>query len=380
MNDNDQVRHWAGHGATVHRGGPVTVTPENAPLGQLLPYRRADGEQPNPTPVLDAVRRSGWTVDLGDHHRGLGDVLLALGLARGLIEATNSHQEVRYQGPRAALLRRCTLPVETAPAEDKHTVSANPPRRQPRAVEFTAVPEVPPTWLDPRHDGQVDVHAALPMRYYLQLEQTLGIRLPAATAPVPAFIGADHRHPFHVVFVSATSWPGRKDYGLTGFMQIARALTDNITAPWRFTVLGGDETHDDLSPSLPRKDVPMELLPNLDAVDCLDVFAAAELVIGNDTGLTHLAALTRRPDGTSPHIIGLYGRHAHTKWTTGAPHHHAVATQFSRMMALADRCPVRDHIDDTLWGPIADLTSINPVAVADFASEIAGWRLGDTPC
>lgn len=329
-------------------------------------------------PALDDVRRSGWIVNLGDHRRGLGDILLALGLAQALVDSTPGHHELRYQGPRTELLRRCSLPMDTAPAHDTHSVSSTPPHRQRGAVEFAATPEAPPTWLDPRPDGRVDVHAALPMRYYLDAEQKLGIRLPSTTSPVPTFIGNDHCQAFHVVFVAATSWPGRKDYGLTGFAKIARALADEIEAPWRFTVLCGDERTDDNIPQKPHvRDVDIEVLANVDAVDCLDVFAAADLVIGNDTGLTHLAALTRRPDDTAPDTIGLYSRHAYTKWTTGASHHHAVATRFSCMMALADRCPVRDDIDDTLWGSAADITSIDAAQVVDFALNIADWRQGD---
>lgn len=379
MSSHDLTSHWADRGTTTHRGGPVAVPAEHAPLGRLLPYRRAAGDHPAPTPALEDIRRSGWTVDLGDRRRGLGDILLALGLAQAIVDSTPGHHELHYQGPRSDLLRRCSLPLGTAPARDTHTISSTPPDRQRGSVAFAAIPEAPPTWLDPRPDGKVDVHAALPMRYYLEAEQTLGVRLRTTTAPVPTFIGNDHRQAFHVVFVSATSWPGRKDYGLTGFAKIARALADMIEAPWRFTVLCGDERTDD--DNIPQKqhvrDVEIEVMANVDAVDCLDVFAAADLVIGNDTGLTHLAALTRRPDGTAPHAIGLYSRHAYTKWTTGAPHHHAVATPFSRMMALSDRCPVRDDIDDTLWGSAADITSIDAAQVVDFALDIADWRRRD---
>jgi ADP-heptose:LPS heptosyltransferase len=105
------------------------------------------------------------------------------------------------------------------------------------------------------------------------------------------------------------------------------------------------------------------------------VFASAQVVIGNDTGLTHLAALTERPDGTRPEVIGLYGRHAHTRWTTGGERHHAIATAFSQMLSAADRCPVRDDLDDTLWSQAASLAEIPPEAVATFAARLAGWAL-----
>jgi ADP-heptose:LPS heptosyltransferase len=96
-------------------------------------------------------------------------------------------------------------------------------------------------------------------------------------------------------------------------------------------------------------------------------------VIGNDTGLTHLAALTRRLDGIGPHVFGLYGRHAHSKWTTGHDRHHAIATSFSHLLSVADRCPVRDQLDDVVWGPAASLAPLTPDLVADFVGHVAGW-------
>jgi ADP-heptose:LPS heptosyltransferase len=103
------------------------------------------------------------------------------------------------------------------------------------------------------------------------------------------------------------------------------------------------------------------------------VFASAEMVIGNDTGLTHLAALAEGPDGRAPHVIGLYGRHAYNKWTTGTDRHHAIATPFSQMLAVADRCPVRDDLDDALWSGPAGLAELPAELIADFAGDVAGW-------
>lgn len=221
-------------------------------------------------------------------------------------------------------------------------------------------------WLDALDDEQVEVHAALPMRYYLAVEHSLGVRLPADRAPLPGFTSNERARPFHVVFVSSTSWPSRKDYGANGFARVATILAEQVAVPWTFRLVTSTDAE-------PIALDGIEVLAGPDAVDCLDVFASAEMVIGNDTGLTHLAALTERSDGTGPEVIGLYGRHAHTKWTTGAARHHAVATPFSQMLALADRCPVRDRLDDSLWAQSADLAGIPPEAVADFARQVAGW-------
>lgn len=360
MHSDATVSPWTIEPVTLQRGGPIIVPRQHAPLARALTFRRAAGELPSCPNGADVVGQRGWSVVLGEG--GLGDVLLAFGLVQALADGTGRDTELHYQGPRPRLMQRCRLPLSTSFTDRPHTVHAG------HAIGFTfyADPERPQAWLDILDDDLVEVHAALPMRYYLVAEQTLGVRLPADRAPLPTFRSSEHPRPFHVVFVSATSWPSRKDYGATGFARIAAVLAQRFSAPWTFTLI----TSTDVEPMTLDG---IEVLAGLDAPACLDVFASAEVVIGNDTGLTHLAALTERPDGTGPHVIGLYGRHAHTKWTTGRKRHHAVATAFSQMLALADRCPVRDHLDDALWSESVNLTEIPAEIIADFASELAGW-------
>jgi len=353
---------WTVCEPTAFRGGRILAAREHAPLGRLLPYRRAGGESPLATGLAEKAARGGWEIDLGD--RGLGDVLLGLALARALADATG-RDDLEYAGPRPDLMRRCSLSLSPRPAPGRDVVRVSGPD----PLRFPAVPEDPPTWLDMVDDERVEVHAALPMRYYLGAEQDLGVRLPASHAPAPMFRSAQETQPFHVVFVAVTSWPDRKDYGPAGFAAIAAALAEHHAGRWRFTLITGTG-----APALAALTTPFEVLPGASATECVDVFASAEIVIGNDTGLTHLAALTCRSDGTSPHVIGLYGRHAHTKWTTGAGHHHAIATPFSQMLAAADRCPVRDRLDDSAWSESSRLVGIAPHLIAGTAARVAGWR------
>ena len=110
------------------------------------------------------------------------------------------------------------------------------------------------------------------------------------------------------------------------------------------------------------------------SAECVDLFASAELVIGADVGLTQLAALTSRADGGGPPVVGLYSRHAHTKWTTGSPRQHAVATRFAQMLSLADRSADPAELTDSTWGNAADLRSVSGGLVAGFAADCAGWH------
>lgn len=357
------VSSWSVGGAAFHRGGRRIVHRSRAPLGQVLPYRRACGESPSRTAGADEVRRRGWTVPF--RTSALGDLLLGLALVRALADTSDSG--IRYTGPRASLLERCALAMEVRRSPGPQVIRTD----NPDPVAFQPVPENPPTWLDLLDHDRVEIHAALPMRYYLAAELRLGERLPADQAPAPTFRSGETARPFQVVFVGATSWADRKDYGAAGFVGIVEALRQRRDVSWQFSLVPGQRQDSRARAHVAAAGVCV--LPALADTDCLDLFASAELVIGNDTGLTHLAALTARGDGTGPHVVGLYGRHAYSKWTTGNDRHHAVATPFSQMLAAADRCPVRDHLDDALWSSSADIAGLPARAIAEFAGHQAGW-------
>src|SRR5215472_13950001 len=304
---------WALQPVLFRRGGRQVVPRQHAPLGRFLPYRRSIGEAPSPTPLFSYLAARGWRVDLGA--RGLGDMLLGLATVAALIDASRQvgrTTDLLYVGPRTALMRRCGLPlsVEYARVGNHICIGGEEP------VCVDPIPERPPTWLDATGDNEVEVHAALPMRYYLEIEQALGVALPLASAPVPLFHSSVRSpSPFHVVFVQTTSWPARKSYGVKGFATLATELVRARSAPWRFSIVPEPSTSAS-EVETAFGDIQCEVLTWLSAADCVDLFAAAELVIGNDTGLTHLAAMTTRNDLSGPQVIGIYGRHGHAKWTT----------------------------------------------------------------
>lgn len=282
MHPHATVSPWTIDAVRRARGGPVIVPRQHAPLARALPFRRAAGELPSYTSGADVIGERGWSVVLGD--RGLGDVLLALGLVQALADGTGRDTELHYQGPRPRLMQRCRLPLRTSFGDGPHAVHTG----RAKGFTFYAVPEHPQAWLDILGDELVEVHATLPMRYYLAAEQALGVRLPADRAPLPMFSSSERVRPIHVVFVSATSWPSRKDYGASGFARIAAVLAERFPAPWTFTLITSADVE-------PMTFDGIEVLAGLDAVDCLDVFASAEVVIGNDTGIDPPGRAHRTP-------------------------------------------------------------------------------------
>ncbi|MCI2418282.1 glycosyl transferase family 9 [Saccharopolyspora sp. K220] len=353
---------WHVADVRCHPGGRMLVPIEQAPFGRVLPYRRSAGEGPPPG-CAPLVRDRGWIADLGQ--RGLSELLLGLSSVTALLETTPS-APLHYSGPEAQLMQRCSLPVESSTQTwGPHVIRT--PTRSP--VRFRIDPGEPPAWLDRVEDQLVDVHASLPMRHYLALEQSLGVRLAVDAAPVPRFPSEQPVEPGHVVLVTVPGWPRHLDFQLTEFAAVATELLARGGVPWRFTVVAARNT------ALPTAfdGLPVEVWHEPGAANCIDLFASAELVLGTDTGLTQLAALTSRADGSAPQVIGLYSRHAHTKWITGLPHQHAVATRFAQMLALADRNAEPSELTNATWGAAADMRGVPAALVADFAAQQAGW-------
>ena len=74
-----------------------------------------------------------------------------------------------------------------------------------------------PSWLD-LADERVHVHADVPMRQYLQVEQDLGVRLPGEGNVAPRYRStAAAASSGHVVLVTTSSKPNIKDYGRQNF-------------------------------------------------------------------------------------------------------------------------------------------------------------------
>lgn len=356
-----ELIQWQVENVRCQHGGPIRVPLEQAPFGRVLPYRRAAGGTPQPG-CASLVRSRGWIADFGQ--RGLTELLLGLGAVTALRELTPDAR-LHYSGPQAKLMQRCSVPL----ASSKDTWGPHIIRSESRApVRFRIDPDEHPTWLDHVETGKVDVHAALPVRQYLAMEQALGIRLSDLSAPAPVFPSAQPEKPRHTVFVAIPGWPRYLDFQLTDFAEVAAELRRTSGDSWRFTVITCRNT--DASSAF--EGLPVDVVCEPEAATCVDLFASAELVIGTDTGLTQLAALTGRADGTRPCVVGLYSRHAYTKWITGLPTQHAIATRLAQMLALADRTAEPAELAEAAWGTAADLRKIPATVVAEFAAGCIG--------
>ena len=215
-----------------------------------------------------------------------------------------------------------------------------------------------------RDDGQ-RAHTHLPARYYLGLEERIGLRLPGDPPFLPSLARSAAEpvgEALMIAAVTATSWPDHKNYGAQRFTDAARIIGERSGRHVRLLLVSG---HDETAsrPPTDAAGVQTESVAGANFATLVDLFAHCDVVLGNDTGLTHLAALV----STRTEVIGLYGRHSHSKWRTGLGHHHALATPFSEHMHRWDMCPVRDRLDDTDNNGRAPLSEISPDLLADTA-------------
>lgn len=315
-------------------------------------------------------------------HGRLGDTLLALSAVRALtdwlaLRHGTDRIPVRVVGPHRRLILRSGLFTRDpddgrTPASAGRAIVGDRPGVAALGAQAAANvlcdPAAPPCWAS---GGQA--HADLPMRFYLALERRLGQRLPG-TRPVAPVLTARPSHLARSLeadgwfdgvtlgAITATSWPRLKDYTEERYLALAQNLARHMRCSVRLLLIGGDQP----TPASPGSEdidsqVRLRRLAGIPADHLVDVFARCDLVVGNDTGLTHVAALSRRRDGTGPHVTGLYARHSHGKWRTGWAHHHAVATGFSERMHQGDLCPVRDAI---IPARDADLAAISPEDLA----------------
>lgn len=319
----------------------------------------------------------------------LGDTLLAFGAVAAILDYLKLGRParlpiVRALGPYAALLNQTGVldsfdVREVVPAPetartvlvgDRQGVGLSVGGNAGRVLAtFTCDSETPPCW-----DSGRFAYPALPARYFLSVERELGIRLnsngfmPLLRSTSPPSTGEVGR--LRVGIVTATSWPARKDYGLPRFLEAMELLAGTKSVVIEALIVPGREAGPihDIRPA--PDDVIVEILQGAHFSLIGDRLSACDLVIGNDTGLVHLAAATRASDGSGPQVLGLHARHSHAKWRTGLTWHHALATAFSEAMHQNDLCPVRDKIDDRAFGAASDIGAIAPACLADIASEL----------
>ncbi|CAG7643476.1 glycosyltransferase family 9 protein [Actinacidiphila bryophytorum] len=356
----------------------------SAPLGYDRQRLSAGAPLPLPASAELVYRLSQCDEVLVSFKEKLGDSLLALAAVAAVRDWFRARLHAcppfRVEGPYAALIARSGLVTgpPAGPPRGRFAVIgdlASVAHRQSDAhVSIVCDPAAPPCFA-----SDARAFPDMPARLYLALERRLGVRLPSEAPFAPVLSTSPNRlvqqlgaagwfDGLTVAGITATSWPERKDYTAERFVEVAARIADGGAAQVRLLLIGGSaDGCVRIDASQAARGVRALRLDGVSADELADVFPHCDLVVGNDTGLTHLAALARNGEGGGPPVVGLYARHAHSKWRTGLPHHHAVATPFSEHMHQGDLCPVRDRIAPDKDG---HLDAITPASLAQVCMDL----------
>ena len=247
----------------------------------------------------------------------------------------------------------------------------------PSAVTHYALdPAAWPSWID--GDGpDAEVHHTLSARYYLAIEQAVGIRLPRETPFLPSFAVDPSGSRLDLIVVSAAS-AAAKQYGVNRLLEVVerlRGVNSGKVVRWALvTSMSADEVG--VGRRIAENDG--QVVTSSDLMTLGRLFASADLVLGNDTGLMQVAALCESSsDGAQPgrcSTLTLYSRHSWSKWTTGGKDTWALATRFSDYLHLSDIAPDRAGLDHAPWGSATEVHTIQVQEVVSACLEVLATR------
>ena len=108
------------------------------------------------------------------------------------------------------------------------------------------------------------------------------------TAQIDGFLRKDRKN---IVLVIGSSWDS-KNYPAPKFVKIASGLQQNCLVVW------GSEQEKEKADWMATQSGTIQVMPRLDLNSLKALIAKADLLIGNDTGPTHMAWALNRPSIT----------------------------------------------------------------------------------
>lgn len=276
---------------------------------------------------------------------------------------------------------------------------------QPQTYVYRKTDNHYPIYTETLPDGTGQEYRCLPARYYLTFERQVGrVLMSPPSEAHPGFLFPDDELLANSVprfgdscqssseallcaLIATTSLPEQKQFGAARFVEVATTLRQEWPEK-RFDIVLV------LSPS-PAESGEDHLIEPLGAfgkeagvITCrnsrLDelgyLFARATIVIGNDTGLTHLAGLSRRPPPyRPPRVIQLYSRHDYTRWTSGRANVYPLFTPFSQYLREHNLATITDRVNDDVWRASSSATAIGTADVVALAHRLLAEDLDRAP-
>ncbi|MBI5358594.1 hypothetical protein HZB69_03160 [Candidatus Amesbacteria bacterium] len=198
-------------------------------------------------------------------------------------------------------------------------------------------------------------YSSRPARYFLTFEREVGKRLisdPNNSLPNFVFDSQKTNSGKIMCIVSQASRPEKK-FGTTRFIKLAKRLFDSKLVDIVYLLANSKEE----SPSewilvrrlLEKYKDWLILVEDKKFEETAELFSKSQIVLGNDTGFTHLAAMSVNNMGR-PKVFILYSRHDYSKWSTGKDNVYPIVTKLSEYLKNNNMSIQRDGIDLSKWG------------------------------
>lgn len=248
--------------------------------------------------------------------------------------------------------------------DDPFTMKPTPPI-------FNSEEYVYPKFIEQEGNLIAKEHPSRPARYFLTFEREVGkVLLTEPNLSLPDFImgysrslkkkcidqfGFDPDSP-DLNFIGIVSQANlvEKRFGSVRFLKLAEKLTKKDKKTLILLLANPDEE----SPSewikvkeIMQRNKNIRLLKAEDFELLAYIFARCKLVVGNDTGFSHLAAMSKKSlKANNVPVFIIYSRHDYGKWSTGKNNVHPITTKLSEYLKENNMSISRDKIDVAKWG------------------------------
>jgi hypothetical protein len=276
-----------------------------------------------------------WIID--DQHGDLVKHIPFLKRADFIPKALEEFKTIIRNGKKAVLVTD----------DDPFQMENNPPI-------FNSEEYVYPKFIENDLDAIVKEYPSRPARYFLTFEREVGTRLisdPNESLPDFNFDNRSNNDEKVMCIISQSSRPEKK-FGTSRFINLAKRLYDAKMADKVYLFANSKEE----SPSewilvtkllVEYKDW-LVLVENKGFEEMAVLFSNSKIVVGNDTGFTHLAAMSISNMGR-PKVFTIYSRHDYGKWSTGKNNVFPIFTKLSEYLKYNNMSIQRDKIDLSKW-------------------------------